>query len=142
MEPVHEVERAMIAIRRSQSRRVLSRQATVDPNSVAVLDVIEECDQAAEDCTVASVRAALSVDQPRASRLVAKAVEDGFVRREADQQDGRRTLLRMTAAGHKAAARMHEVRRHRFAAAMTGWSAREQETFAKLLSRFVDGFTG
>ncbi|TDQ05213.1 MarR family winged helix-turn-helix transcriptional regulator [Labedaea rhizosphaerae] len=140
MDPVQEVERAMIAIRRSQSRRVLSRQADVDPNSVAVLDVIEECEQTGESCTVASVRTALSVDQPRASRLVAKAVEDGFVRREADQHDGRKALLRMTSAGRAALGQVHEVRRQRFAEAMAGWSVREQETFAKLLSRFMDGF--
>jgi DNA-binding MarR family transcriptional regulator len=141
MDPVQEVERAMIAIRRSQSRRVLSRQADVDPNSVAVLDVIEECEQAGEPCMVASVRTALSVDQPRASRLVAKAVEDGFVRRDADQRDGRKALLRMTNAGRAALDQVHGVRRQRFAEAMAGWSAREQETFAKLLSRFMDGFT-
>lgn len=137
MDPVQEVERAMIAIRRSQSRRVLSRQAPVDPNSIAVLDVIEE---AGDSCTVASVRDALSVDQPRASRLVAKAVEDGFVRRDADQNDGRKALLRMTSAGRAALEQMHGVRRQRFAQAMAGWSARDQETFAKLLSRFMDGF--
>lgn len=140
MDPVHEVERAMIAIRRSQTRRVLSRQADADPNSVAVLDVIEECEQAGDDCTVASVRTALSVDQPRASRLVAKAVEDGLVRREADQHDGRRTLLRMTRSGKTTVARVHDVRRRRFAEAMAGWSARDQDTFAKLLSRFMDGY--
>lgn len=140
MDPVHEVERAMIAIRRSQTRRVLSRQVEVDPNSIAVLDVIEECEQAGEDCTVASVRVALSVDQPRASRLAAKAVEDGFVRREADQHDGRKALLRMTNAGRAALEQVHGMRRQRFADAMTGWTSREQETFAKLLSRFMNGF--
>lgn len=137
MDPVQEVERAMIAIRRSQTRRVLSRQIEVDPNSVTVLDVLEETGEA---CTVASVREALSVDQPRASRLVAKAVDDGFVRREADQHDGRKALLRMTSAGRAALGQVHEMRRQRFADAMTGWSVREQETFAKLLSRFMDGF--
>lgn len=140
MDPVPVVERAMIAIRRSQTRRVLGREFTVDPNSVGVLDVIEECEQSGEDCTVASVRTALSVDQPRASRLVAKAVEDGFVRREADQHDGRKAVLRMTRSGRATVARVHEARQQRFAEAMVGWSAREQETFAKLLSRFVDSF--
>ncbi|MFD4429251.1 MarR family transcriptional regulator, partial [Nocardia sp. NPDC058497] len=44
----------------------------------------------AAEPTVSTVAAALAVDQPRASKLVAAAVTAGYLRRVADQSDGRR----------------------------------------------------
>lgn len=128
---VEDVERAMVAVRRRQRRRVLAGGAGAHYD---VLDVLEEVGPAA---TVSSVAAALSVDQPRASKLVATAVAEGLVRRVADQADGRRALLEPTASGREALARMHSVRQEAFAGAMAGWSEEERVAFARLLGRFV-----
>ncbi len=82
-EHVRAVERAMVAIRRSQTRRALTRLAegrddgggsgVVAGSAVDVLDAIE-AEQAGTPATVSGVGAALNVDQPRASKLVAAAV--------------------------------------------------------------------
>src|SRR5438034_8624164 len=95
---VADVERAMVAIRRLQAKRALSGtiRSTIDPAVIAVVDVVEECADADRPCTVNAVAQALSVDQPRASRLVARAVEAALVIRRADQADGRRALLELT----------------------------------------------
>lgn len=136
-DPVSAVESAMIAVRRRQTRRTFAVQ-TGGPDPVQeVLDAIEAAEP--DSLGVNGVAAALAVDQPRASKLVAAAVSSGLVRREADQQDGRRTNLVLTARGREQLEVVHAYRRARFAGAMEDWSATERETFADLLTRFVTG---
>ncbi|GIJ46360.1 MarR family transcriptional regulator [Virgisporangium aliadipatigenens] len=141
-EHVETVERAMVALRRSQSRRALARLAadhrpTALSSGAEVLDAIEQAEEAQTPATVTSVAAALGIDQPRASKLVAAAVEAGLVRRVADQSDGRRALLVRTASGRRVSAEIHAFRRQVAGQAMDGWSARDRADFARLLSRFV-----
>lgn len=138
MDEVERIERAMVAIRRRQRRRALARLSGVSGQSFEVLDALES-DQAA---TVSSVARALDVDQPRASKLVAAAVQAGLVRREADQADGRRSALRLTDAGRAALDAAHRNRRAVFAEAMTGWNDEERAEFARLLARFVAALPG
>ncbi|MET9213678.1 MULTISPECIES: MarR family winged helix-turn-helix transcriptional regulator [unclassified Nocardia] len=134
MNEVERIERAMIAIRRRQTRRTLAADA---PSGQAfdVLDVVED----ATEPTVSTVAAALAVDQPRASKLVAAAVTAGYLRRVADQSDGRRSLLVLTEPGRDLLERAHERRRGAFDRAMTGWPDADRAEFARLLGRFVDG---
>lgn len=137
------VERAMVAIRRSQTRRTLARLAAGGAESGAgaeVLDVIEAAEEAGEPATVTSVAAALNVDQPRASKLVAAAVAAGLVRREADQADGRRALLVRTPEGQRVSAEIHAFRREAIGQAVADWPADERAEFARLLTRFVASF--
>ena len=154
-EHIETVERAMVAIRRSQNRRTLGRLAAARQGagpgggrgtasggaggaSADVLDIIEEAEETGGRATVTSVAAALDIDQPRASKLVAAAVAAGLVRREADQADGRRALLVRTPAGRLLSAQVHAFRRQVFGEAMAGWPAADRAEFARLLSRFVD----
>jgi len=148
------VERAMVAIRRSQNRRTLARLAAARQGSrpggrrtatdgtgsasADVLDVIEAAEEASGRATVTSVAAALNIDQPRASKLVAAAVAAGLVRREADQADGRRALLVRTPAGRRQSAQAHAFRRQIFGEAMSGWPPSDRAQFARLLTKFVD----
>ncbi|WP_432036241.1 MarR family winged helix-turn-helix transcriptional regulator [Streptomyces cucumeris] len=142
---IDEVERAMVAIRRSQSRRSLARLAGGhSPGSGTggaafdVLDAIEAAEQSGTPATVSGIAAALAVDQPRASKLVAGAVAAGLVRREADQADGRRALLIRTEAGRALTEEVRRFRRSVFAEAMEEWPEADQAAFARLLTRFVD----
>lgn len=144
-EPVDDIERAMVAIRRSQSRRSLARLADRDSPKGAmakgaafdVVDAIEAAEQSGAPATVSGVAAALAVDQPRASKLVAGAVEAGLVRREADQADGRRALLVMTEAGRALTEEVRRFRRSVFAEAMADWPEADRAEFARLLTDFV-----
>lgn len=138
------VERAMVAIRRSQTRRSLGRLAPpdgegrpVDPTLFGVLDAVEDRDGA---CSVSDVAAALGVDQPRASRLVLRAAEEGWVTRAPDPADARRTLLALTAAGREQVDRTHRLRQEVFARAMADWPVADRVEFARLLTAFVEGF--
>jgi DNA-binding MarR family transcriptional regulator len=139
---VAEVERAMIAIRRSQQRRALGRIAKArgrgahDPVH-ELLDVVEELGERGEPSTVTALSTAMGVDQPRASRLASRAVEQGLLRREADQSDGRRAVLLPTEQGQALLDEMHEFRRAVFAEVMTDWPEEDRAAFGRLLTAFV-----
>ncbi|MGK8523300.1 MarR family winged helix-turn-helix transcriptional regulator [Nocardia asteroides] len=128
------VEAAMVRIRRRQTRGALSDGAI----PVAVFRVLDAVADGAAD-TVGGLASALGVDQPRASRLVARAVSSGLLERVADQRDGRRSVLRPTVTGRDAAAAARAGRRAAMAAAMADWTSSERAEFARLLTRFVEG---
>jgi DNA-binding MarR family transcriptional regulator len=145
-ENVRAVERAMVAIRRSQSRRRLGRlaagdsaEAAADLTAFPVLDALQEAAERGESLTLTALAARLDLDPPRASRLVTRSVDRGLVRREADPDDRRRAVLALTGRG---LAYLEEVRRGRraaFARAMAGWSEADRAAFARLLGAFVAG---
>jgi DNA-binding MarR family transcriptional regulator len=137
-DPVAEVEAAMVVVRRRQARRTLAREVGMAPQDDATQQVIDALEAAGDELIgVNGVAEALSVDQPRASKLVAAAVAAGLVRREADQLDGRRTNLVLTDDGRARLDAVHAVRRARFATAMEDWPEAERAAFAALLTRFV-----
>jgi len=143
-DPAEDVARAMLLIGRRQRARALARAAGVDPagedaNVVPVLDAVAQAGETGGECTVTAVARALAVDQPRASRLVARAVAAGLMERKADQHDGRRSLLQLTPRGRGVLAAVHRNRRAAMERAMAGWTPAEREQFAALLTRFVDG---
>ncbi|MGI5224049.1 MarR family winged helix-turn-helix transcriptional regulator [Actinoallomurus sp. CA-142502] len=140
VEPVEVVERAMVRLRRRMTRRTLAGEAQVNDATFGVLDAVEAAEHAGAPIGVSEVATALSVDQPRASKLVAAAVAAGLIRREADQADGRRTLLARTEAGRDLSEQVHDHRRTKFAAAMADWSPADRADFARLLTRFTDAF--
>ena len=143
---VARIERVMVTMRRSQGRRTLHRRAAGDgapPAEAAlfqVLDAIEDATEAGRAMTVNGVADALGVDQPRASRLVARAVEDRLVRRGADPDDGRRSVLQLTSRGLRVLAEGHRTRRAAVEAALAGWSTEDREAFARLLRAYVAGW--
>jgi DNA-binding MarR family transcriptional regulator len=102
-----------------------------------VLDAIEAAGDRGEVMTVNGVADALGVDQPRASRLVAHAVDAGLVRRGADPDDGRRSLLTLTSSGRDLLADVQRVRRAAVQSAVAGWSPEDRTTFARLLVAYV-----
>jgi DNA-binding MarR family transcriptional regulator len=125
----------MVAVRRRQVRRALvGGQPTP---TFDVLDLVEAAEEAGLPPTTTDVAAALHVDQPRASRLVAAAVAAGWIERRADPGDGRRSLLVRTTQGRAASKVVHRQRQERFAYAMSDWTPDEVATFADLLGRFV-----
>lgn len=130
----------MVAIRRRQRRRTLAagrQQESVLPVSAAVTELVDLVEAAGRPCTVTSLGRDLGIDQPRASKLAAHAVDAGLLCRAADQQDGRRSPLELTAAGRDYLDQVHQYRRARFGQAMTGWTDTERATFARLLTEFV-----
>ncbi len=137
------VERAMVVIRRRQSRRVLAqsvRQQGFSANLIATAEILDDIDEAANvglDRTVTSIAERLRMDQPRVTRLVAEAIDNGLLERFADQGDGRRALLALTEAGTEVLAGIRRNRRFQFEQAMADWTHQERVVFAGLFTRFV-----
>lgn len=118
------------------SRRLTGQAALPD----AVFELLDTIEAAADPLTVTAIAAHLDVDQPRASRLTSLALEAGLIRREADQHDGRRSLLALTSEGTAALAQIREFRRRVIAEATASWSGTDRAALARLLPRFVQDF--
>ncbi|WP_433338165.1 MarR family winged helix-turn-helix transcriptional regulator [Spirillospora sp. CA-294931] len=143
--PVEAVERGMVRLRRSMSRQGLGRAAIrehnlpVDLRILHVTDAIDEGpDQPGQEMSVGLVASRLGIDPSRGSRIVAEAVKEGYVRRVASQEDGRRIQLELTEAGRKVVESARRTRLRRFEQAMSDWTEHERREFARLLGRFVE----
>lgn len=94
--------------------------------------------QAASDgMGISALAEAIGVDQPRASRLVAEATKRGEVARAVDPNDGRRSVVQLTAAGRSVLSEARRGRRDAVTTALAGFSEEEAARFAALLTRFV-----
>lgn len=140
-----EVERALLRIRRSQSRRTVGRLALrelgpfANLRHVEVIIAVEEGSEGpGREVTVGLVGERLGLDPSRASRGVADAIRAGLVRRVASQVDGRRIRLELTESGQELAKASHGFRRAFYDRLMEGWSEAERAEFARLLGRFAD----
>ncbi|MEV0336720.1 MarR family transcriptional regulator [Nocardia sp. NPDC050717] len=80
---------------------------------------------------------AVHSDASTVSRQVAQLVERGLVRRTADPDDGRATVLEATEAGRETADRIRARRRESIAVVTEDWSSEDRAAFAALLTRFV-----
>jgi DNA-binding MarR family transcriptional regulator len=141
-----DIERALIRIRRRQSRRSLGRTALrelpgqiADLQQIAVVDAVEEGSAEADGCvTVGLVAERLAIDPSRASRLVSATIQSGFIRRTASQLDGRRICLELTELGTTVIERAHQSRQALYRQMLDGWPARDRSDLARLLNKFVD----
>lgn len=138
------IERSLVALRRSMSRRALGRQLVDGAGGAFELRHLEVLDavliglgEDSEGCTVGDVAQRLALDPSQASRAVAGAVEAGLVARVASQADGRRTVLVLTDVGQEVEARMREVRRQHARARTDGWAPEELQRFGAALARFT-----
>jgi len=90
--------------------------------------------------SVSDLAAAVGVDQPRASRLVQAAVDAGYVRRDVDPNDARRSILVITDAGRTALSAALDHRRASIERALADFSAEDRAEFARLLTRFAEAW--
>jgi len=139
------VDRGMVRIRRSQSRRTIGRlmQQRLDQNlkfaEVAVADALQELADAGEQRpTVGQMAQSLGIEPSRASRMTAAAIRAGLVRRIASQADGRSSHLELTPEGSKALEMIRRFRIRFFSQLMSEWSDQECAEFGRLLIRFTD----
>ena len=78
-------------------------------------------------------------DPSTVSRHVAALVDEGLVRRIADEHDGRATRLVVTDAGHGALDDLRRERESHLRAVTADWSATDLATLAGLFGRLLDG---
>lgn len=150
VDPIDQIERSLVALRRSMSRRTLGRrmleaaQEAYDLRMLETVDAVLSAQQESGSCTVGDVAQQLALDPSRASRGVARAVEAGLVVRVAAQHDARRVELELTERGWALEHRMQEVRREHARQRVSGWPEEELRRFGAALARFTgaDEVTG
>ena len=77
-------------------------------------------------------------DPSTISRHVAQLVGLGFVRRQADPDDGRATVLAATPSGTECAHVSRRRRNDAMATVVADWSAQDRSTLTTLLARFTN----
>jgi DNA-binding MarR family transcriptional regulator len=106
----------------------------------ARMRMLEALAAASTPLSVSDLGAAIGVDQPRASRLVQQGVAHGFVRREADPDDARRTRIALTDEGRAVARGMRGERREALGKALAAFTVDEREQLAMLLNKLADNW--
>lgn len=110
----------------------------VELSRVLVVQAVEEGPRGpGREVTVGAVAEWLGVDPSTASRLVAEAIQDGYLARTASPADGRRARLALTTAGRALAGDARRYQRAVFEQVTRDWSARERDEFARLFIKFA-----
>jgi DNA-binding MarR family transcriptional regulator len=123
-------------VRRSKARLLAAAGNDVESATQILLHTVGADGPMRTSALAASVQSDLST----VSRQVAVLVGRGLLERQADQLDGRASLLAVTNAGRAAIAE-HEAGRHAFFdEVLTGWSAEEMHQFARQLARFTAAY--
>lgn len=143
------VEFALTGLRRAQKWHALARLPEqrgerTGPYAAlpdAVFELLGVIEAARTAPTITDAAAGLAVDQPRASRLAAQALEAGLLRREADQRDGRRSLLVLTHEGARVLEAIRSCRRRVIGEATAGWTTCDRDTLARLLTRLAQDYS-
>jgi DNA-binding MarR family transcriptional regulator len=130
---------ALFRLVRFWSRRWARGVAAADDTSsvphVLTVEAIDTC--GAVEPAVGDVARQLGLDHSGASRMVAAAVERGYVERARGTGDARRSVLRLTAAGRELIEASHEWQRERFGELTAAWDAQDRARFAAYLDRLA-----
>lgn len=102
--------------------------------------MLEALAAASAPLSVSDLGTAIGVDQPRASRLVQQGVAQGFVRREADPDDARRTRIALTDEGRRMAKGVRGERREALGKALGAFTDDERAELARLLNKLADNW--
>ena len=123
-------------VRRSKARLLAAAGNDVESATQVLLHAVAAEGPMRASALAASVQADLST----VSRQVAALVSRGLLERQADQVDGRASLLAVTAAGRAAIAEHERGRQAFFDEVLAGWSTQEMRQFALQLERFTAAY--
>jgi len=110
------------------------------PIELSTVRVLHAVDLAPRPPSIGAVAATLAIDPSTASRLVDQRVNDGLLERSPDQEDRRRTVLRLTDAGRALLTELATSRIRMLTEVTAGWSPTDLRTLEQLLHRLADGF--
>jgi DNA-binding MarR family transcriptional regulator len=125
--------------RRFIGRLALKRMGTgLELSDIDAIGVIKRIG-AHENATVGAIAEQMRIDPSRGSRIVADLVRQGLLERAASQEDGRRSLVRITPTGRGVLEEIEAIKRETIIEATAGWTAEEIDSFARLYVRFTEG---
>ena len=124
-------------------RRIIGRTAlaNIAPGlDISHLDVLDAMRRIEGEITVGAIAEVLRIDPSRGSRLVADLVGRGILKREASQEDGRRSLVVRTEFGDTLLAEIRAVKRTLLTGVLEDWDEDELEAFSALFEKFICDF--
>lgn len=125
--------------RRFIGRIALKRMGTgLELSDIDAIGVIKRIGSH-EEATVGAIAEQMRIDPSRGSRIVADLVRQGLLERAASQEDGRRSLVRITDAGRGVLDNIEAIKRETIIEATAGWTAEDIDSFARLYARFIEG---
>jgi DNA-binding MarR family transcriptional regulator len=92
--------------------------------------------------SIGGLAAGLGLDATTVTRQVATMEAAGLVVRRKDPEDGRVSLMDLTARGHRRMEEVQAARERRIGDLVSGWPADDQRRFAELLGRFNQALLG
>lgn len=126
--------------RRYIGRLAISRAgAGLELSHLDMLSLVRRLSKTRE-VTVGALAEQMRLDHSRVSRVVADLVKRGVLRRDASQEDARRTLVALTEDGIAWLDRMNVVKHEVIAQILSDWNEEDLELFAGLYDRFVEKF--
>lgn len=123
-------------VRRSKARLLAAAGDDVESATQMLLHTVAAEGPMRASALAASVHADLST----VSRQVGALVSRGLLERQADQCDGRASLLAVTSVGRAAIAEHEQGRQAFFDTVLAGWSTEEMGQFARQLERFTAAY--
>ncbi|GAA3936597.1 MarR family winged helix-turn-helix transcriptional regulator [Microbacterium soli] len=126
--------------RPGDGRRAWGADGGMRHGAPAVIRMVEALASASVPLSVSGLAEAIGVDQPRASRLVQQGVDRGWVRREADPDDARRTRIALTDDGSRLLRGVRGRRREALGRALEAFTDEESAELARLLTKLADNW--
>ena len=96
----------------------------------------------ATSATIGAVAEEMNIDPSRASRMTADLIQRGYLRREADQADGRKSVLVLTTAADHVFARFRDRKWDKLIALFRDWPEDDIIRFSVLFERYSTAMRG
>jgi DNA-binding MarR family transcriptional regulator len=123
-------------VRRAKARLLATSGEDIDSATQAVLHTVG----ARGPMRASALAVCVQSDFSTVSRQAATLVRRGLLERRADQDDGRASLLAVTAAGQAAIDQHERGKQAFFEAVLSGWSDAEMQHFTQQLARFAAAY--
>lgn len=137
------ISQTMGRMRLMIGRRVIGRMAIaklapeLELSHIDVLDIVH---RAGGVVTVGAIAEAMRLDPSRGSRVVAEMVGRGLIKREASQEDGRRSVIDITPLGQSILEEMRNAKISIIREVVSDWPSEDVAEFARLFDRFIEKF--
>ena len=92
-----------------------------------------------EAATIGVIADELNIDPSRASRLAADLISRGYLRREAAQDDGRKSIVVLTDHAEEVFAQFRELKWSKLLSIFADWEETEIADFARLFEKYLAG---
>ena len=139
-QPVAEVADTVVELMRSfqraKARYLAAAQHDVEWSTQVLLRLLAH----QGPMRASDIAGCLHSDPSTVSRQVAAMVRDGLLERRSDPEDGRASILALTAKAGDVLADHERVRLAHFEAMLSEWNTSDLSRFATLLRRFTEDF--